>query len=276
MLNTAEKTKLISLARSIRKNLIAAIHNAQTGHPGTSLSMIEILTLLYFKIMRYDCRRPHDPDRDYFILSKGHGSPALYATLMEAGFLQKEELLQNLRKFGGRLQGHPNAACLPGVDVSTGSLGQGISIAIGVALGLKLNKKTNKVYCMLGDGELQEGQVWEAGMAAAFFKLDNLVVVVDRNFLQSDGRTDTIMDLGDISAKWKSFGWTVYSDVKGHDFTSLYKAFRKASHAATKPSVIIAHTVKGKGISFMENTVHWHHHPINKEEFELAMNELNR
>lgn len=275
MLTNDQINQLKSIASRIRKNLIAAIHNAQTGHPGTSLSMIEILTLLYFKYMKYDINDSCSSERDYFILSKGHGAPALYATLAEAGFIKHEELIGTLRKFEGRLQGHPNAACLPGIDASTGSLGQGISIATGLALGLKLNKRSNKVFCMLGDGELQEGQNWEAAMYAAFKSLNNLIVIVDRNFFQSDGPTSKVMDMGDLAAKWSAFGWQVIAGIDGHDFSELDKALHQTM-SASEPSVIIAHTVKGKGISYMEGITHWHHHPINSEDYQLAMEELNK
>lgn len=276
MLTDSQITQFNLLASNVRKNIILAIHNAQTGHPGPSLSMVEILILLYFKYLNYTVENPQSINRDYFILSKGHGSPALYAVLSEAGFISQTELITTLRKFGGRLQGHPNANCLPGIDVSTGSLGQGISIATGLALGLKLNKQSNKVYCILGDGELQEGQNWEAAMYAAFKNLNNLIVFVDYNCFQSDGPTEKIMDLGDLAAKWKAFDWNVYSNIDGHDWHSLDTALQDAISTTSKPSVIIAHTIKGKGVSYMEGVSHWHHHPINSEDYKLAMEGFNK
>ena len=259
-------------ANEIRKNLLLAIHSVQTGHPGTSLSMIEILTVLYMKYLRINKTDSKDIDRDFFILSKGHGAPGLYSTLAQVGLIPKAELY-TLRKLGSRLQGHPNSDYLPWVEFSTGSLGQGISVSVGIALGLKLERKPNRVFCILGDGELQEGQNWEAAMSAAFLQLGGLTVIVDKNNLQSDGETAKIMDLGDLASKWEAFGWHVAS-VDGHDFRSLDMAISKALLVHDKPSVIIANTVKGKGVSFMEGSPKWHHHPISDQEIDIAIKEL--
>lgn len=271
-LDPAGRDRLTAIARDIRRDLIHAIHEVQTGHAGTSLSMIEILTILYFRHARVDPANPLWPDRDHVILSKGHGAPGYYAALAHAGFLERSELL-TLRRLGSRLQGHPSAAHLPGVDASTGSLGQGLSIGIGLALGSRLAGRPSRTFCILGDGELQEGQNWEAMMAAAAFKLDNLVAIVDRNGLQSDGPTDSVLPLGDVATKGQAFGWRVRS-VDGHDFEALDEALRDALKPAGSPALIVANTVKGKGVSYMENVVHWHHHPIGEEEYRQAVREL--
>jgi transketolase len=271
-LDEADRARLAGIARDIRRDVIRAIHAVQTGHAGTSLSMIEILTMLYFRHARVDPARPSWPDRDYVILSKGHGAPGYYGALAHAGFLDREELL-TLRQHGSRLQGHPSAKHLPGVDASTGSLGQGLSIGVGLALGSRLAGRPNRVFCILGDGELQEGQSWEAVMAGAALRLDNLVAIVDRNGLQNDGDTERVMPLGDVEAKWRAFGWRVWS-VDGHDLSALDGAFRGALRRGERPAAIIANTVKGKGVSYMENVVKWHHHPINEAEYRQAVLDL--
>jgi transketolase len=271
-LDTEEKAFLEARARSIRRRILSAIYAAQTGHEGPSLSMVEILTVLYFKHLRYDPRYPRDPGRDRLIVSKGHGAPGLYAALAEASILPGEELL-TLRRLGSRLQGHPNARVLPGVDVSTGSLGQGLSIAVGMALGFQLSGVSNRVYCILGDGELQEGQSWEAAMAAAKLRLDRLVAIVDRNGLQGDGHTEIVMPLLDIAAKWAAFGWAA-EVVDGHSVEALDQALARGREANGRPLAIVAETVKGKGVSFMEGVLEWHHQPLDDAHYRAAMAEL--
>lgn len=272
MLTEAELGALRDDCRWVRAAVLRSIHANRTGHGGSSLSMIEILVLLYRRHLRHTPDRPHDPARDHFILSKGHGSPGLYATLARAGYLPSEELLL-LRRLGSRLQGHPSAHTLPGIDVCTGSLGQGLSIANGLALGWQLRHRDNRVYCVLGDGELQEGQNWEAAMAAAKWGLGAVTAVVDRNHLQGDGDTEDVMPLGDLVAKWEAFGWHTRT-VDGHDLRALDEAFDAAGAERTRPSVIVAETVKGKGVGYMENVVHWHHHPVSDEELRIALRDI--
>lgn len=267
-----ERTELTRRAREIRETTLRAIHAVQTGHPGTSLSMVEILTILFFKHLRYDAGNPAWPERDYFLLSKGHGAPSLYATQAHAGLMPLAEM-STLRALGSRLQGHPNAFDLPCLDFSTGSLGQGLSVAVGLALGFKLQDRTNRVYCVLGDGEMQEGQNWEAMMAAAGLGLGNLVAIVDRNGLQNDGPTESIVPLGDLVAKTQAFGWRTWL-IDGHDFDALDRALCAAGQPASAPAMIIAQTTKGKGVSYMEGVVKWHHHPISDEELACAMRDL--
>ena len=262
---------LVAHARDIRGLTLRAIHHAQTGHAGPSLSMVEILALLYFRHLRYDPRDPAWEQRDRFVLSKGHGAPGLYATLAHAGVLPVEELA-TLRQLGTRLQGHPNARDLPGIDVSTGSLGQGLSIALGLALGFRLQARDNWVYCLLGDGELQEGQNWEAAMAAPALGLSRVTAIIDRNGFQSDGPTEMVMSLGDLEAKWRAFGWSTHV-VDGHDFVALDRTLL-AARESTLPTAIIAMTVKGKGVSYMEGVTRWHHHPIADDELAVALREL--
>lgn len=247
-------------------------HAAGSGHPGGSLSSAEIFAVLYFNTMNH---RPEDPeweDRDIFILSKGHVCPALYSVMARSGYFPVEELM-TLRKLGSRLQGHPHMLALPGLEASTGSLGQGLSIAIGCALGLKLNKKKSRVYCLMGDGEQEEGQIWEAAMSAAHYKIDNLTGIVDRNRLQIDGFTKDIMGSEPLEDKWKAFGWHVII-VDGHDIKALINAFKKAKTIKDKPTVIITDTIKGKGVSFMENVAIWHGQAPNDEEIKKALNDL--
>lgn len=266
------KEILVSNSKEIRKNIIEMIYEAKSGHPGGALSCADIITYLYFKKMKVDVNEPQDGNRDRFVLSKGHAAPALYATLAQKGFFPKEEL-KSLRKIGALLQGHPDAKHIPGVDVSTGSLGQGISNAVGMALGLKLEEKKSKVYVVLGDGELQEGLVWEAAMSAAHYKLDNLVAVIDYNGLQIDGKNEDVMGISPLDEKWRSFGWKVIS-CDGHDYEDLDKAFNEADTAEGTPVMIIANTVKGKGVSFMENQAGWHGQAPNLEQKEKAVNEI--
>ncbi|SHI69762.1 transketolase [Geosporobacter subterraneus DSM 17957] len=264
--------RLKETALEIRRSIIRSVHAAGSGHPGGSLSAVEILTALYFEKMQIDPANPKWEDRDRFILSKGHAAPVLYAALAERGFFPKEELLK-LRHVGAMLQGHPEMKGTPGVEMSTGSLGQGFSTSIGMALGAKLDQRSNRIYVLLGDGEVQEGIVWEAAMAAAHYKLDNLTAFMDYNGLQIDGNTDEVMNIDPVTDKWKSFGWNVLV-IDGHDFDQIFDALEKAENTKNQPTMIIAKTVKGKGVSFMENQVSWHGNAPKKEEAEKALEEL--
>ncbi len=264
---------LDSIALSIRKDIIRMLVEAGSGHPGGSLSAAEIITALYFKVMRHDPANPCWEGRDRFILSKGHACPVVYAALSESGYFPKEELL-TLRKLGSRLQGHPDMCKLPGFEVSTGSLGQGLSIASGIALGLRMDGKKNKVYCLMGDGELDEGQIWEAAMTASHYHLDNLCGIVDRNGLQIDGCTCDVKTLEPLAEKWKAFGWNVL-EVDGHNVHEIVGALNRFRHSHYKPTVIIAHTVKGKGVSFMDNEPGWHGKAPSREQAEAALKELS-
>ena len=271
-MNTALELELKRAACAIRLGILDEVHAAASGHPGGSLSCTDVLTWLYFHQMRIDPARPRDPERDRFVLSKGHSAPAVYATLAQRGYFPKEELL-TLRALGSRLQGHPNMNLLPGVDMSTGSLGQGVSAAVGMALAAKLQGSSRRVYTLLGDGELQEGQAWEALMSAAHYHLDNLCVLIDQNGLQIDGKVSQVMDLGDLSAKLSAFGLSV-TEADGHDFSQLEEAFRWADQPRTGPCAIVLHTVKGKGISFMEDSAGWHGKAPSQTEYESARVEL--
>ncbi len=266
------QAELKKTAREARRWIVRMIHEAGSGHPGGSLSSVEIMTCLYSRVMRHDPNNPLWPDRDRLVLSKGHGAPVLYTTLAMNGYFEMDELL-SLRKLGSRLQGHPSMNKTPGVDMSTGSLGQGLSIAIGMAIGARLDRKDYRVYCILGDGEIQEGQVWEAAMAASHYKVDNLCAVLDRNLLQIDGATETIMSIEPVAPKFESFGWHTIV-VNGHDIKELLKAFREAESVKGRPTMIIANTVKGKGVSFMEGSVKFHGKAPTKEELEQALGEL--
>lgn len=260
------------VAKRLRRHIISMIGKASSGHPGGSLSAVEIVTALYFSVLRH---KPLDPcwsERDRFILSKGHAAPLLYAVLAECGYFPVEELL-TLRKLGSRLQGHTDCRLIPGVEMTAGALGQGLSFAAGVALASRLDSKDYRVYVLLGDGECDEGQVWEAAMAAAHFKIDNLVAIVDKNGLQLDGWNRDIMNLEPFTEKWQAFGWHAIS-VDGHDLAELGGAFEQAKLIKGQPSVIIAHTVKGKGVSFMENKVDFHGKAPNAAEVEMALKEL--
>ena len=265
-------TELSIIANNVRKHALTAVYNAASGHPGGSLSVADVLTLLYFEVMNVDPKNPKMEDRDRFVLSKGHTAPALYATLAEKGFFPKEEL-KSLRHIGAMLQGHP-CISIPGVDMSSGSLGQGISVACGMALSGKLTSDTYKVYTILGDGEIEEGQVWEAAMFAAHYKLDNLVAVVDNNGLQIDGKIEDVMSPYPIVDKFAAFGWHVIT-ADAHDFDSLEKAFNEAETVCGQPCVIVMKSIKGKGVSFMENNVSWHGSAPNKEQYEQAVAEIN-
>lgn len=259
-------------ARAIRRDIIEMIAAADSGHPGGSLSAVEIVTALYFHVLRIKPDEPEWPDRDRFILSKGHAAPLLYAALAERGFFPVVELL-TLRKLGSRLQGHPALHKVPGVDAATGSLGQGLSISLGIALAGKLDRRDYRVYTLLGDGENQEGQVWEAAMAAAHYRVDNLTAVLDFNGLQIDGPVNQVVSPLPLPEKWRSFGWEV-READGHDFSALLEAFAWAADVHGRPSMIIARTVKGKGVSFMENVVDWHGKAPSREQTEKALAEL--
>jgi len=263
---------LKEIAKRIRRNIIEEVYSAQSGHPGGALSCADILTALYFNQMNINPEKPDDESRDRFVLSKGHASAALYATLAERGYFSKEELA-NFRKIGERLQGHPDMKHIPGVDMSAGSLGQGLSVANGMALSSKMDGKGFRVYCLLGDGEIEEGQVWEAAMTSAHYKLDNLCVIVDNNKLQIDGSVEEVMSVYPIKEKFESFGFEVF-EVDGNNIDSLITVFQKAKTVKGKPTVIVAKTIKGKGISFMENQVGWHGKAPSEEQYLEAMKEV--
>jgi len=265
-------TEMESMAKKLRRHIVTMIGKAGSGHPGGSLSAVEIVTTLYFRVLRHNPQDPQWPDRDRFILSKGHAAPVLYATLAECGYIPVDEL-STLRQLNSRLQGHTDSTLTPGIEMSAGSLGQGLSFSLGVAIAARLNSQQHTVYVLLGDGECDEGQVWEAAMAAAHFKLDNLVAIVDRNQQQIDGWTCDVMELEPFSNKWQSFGWHVI-EVDGHDFAQLIEAFERAKSVKGQPAVIIAHTTKGKGVSFMENNPDFHGKAPNAEQVELALKEL--
>lgn len=258
--------------RQLRKEIITMIGNACSGHPGGSLSIVELMAAVYYTQMNIDPKNPKKVNRDRFVLSKGHAAPCYYAILADLGFFDKSELM-HLRKLHSMLQGHPDMKKVPGVDASTGSLGQGSSVAVGMALGAKIKRLDSKVYVLLGDGELQEGQVWEAFMAAAHYKLDNMLFIIDNNGLQLDGRNDEIMSLGNLSEKLTAFGLDVREVSDGNDLEEVIDALN-AEYTAGKPHCILAHTVKGKGVSFMENEVGWHGKAPDKEEMECALREL--
>lgn len=272
-MDPAQKKALEIKAVHIRKGVIEGTFHAKSGHPGGALSIADILSFLYFSEMNIDPSDPKKADRDRFVLSKGHAAPALYAALAERGFFPVEEL-KTLRKTDARLQGHPNMNYVPGVDMSTGSLGQGISAAVGMALGAKLSGRSYRVYTILGDGEIEEGQVWEAAMFASAKKLDDLVAVVDNNNLQIDGTVEEVNSPYPIPDKFRAFGWNVI-EIDGHDFDQIEHAFAAARACKGKPTVLVATTVKGKGVSYMENQVSWHGAAPKQEEYERAMKELD-
>jgi transketolase len=262
-------------ALEIRKDIIRSLAEAGSGHTGGSLGMADIFTALYYHVMSHKPDYPEWPDRDRLILSIGHIAPVLYATLAHTGYFKKEELL-TLRKLGSRLQGHPGKDFgLPGIEVSSGSLGQGLSVSVGLSLAGKMDGASWRVYCILGDGELQEGSVWEAAMSAAFHKLDHLVAIVDRNDCQIDGNTANVMDLEPLTDKWKSFGWEVY-EVDGHDFNDLLSTFNIIREKKGKPSVVIARTVMGKGVKSIENDYRWHGKVPDKEQAISFLKELDQ
>jgi len=264
---------LNTTATQIRKSIVEMIYHSKSGHPGGSLSAVDILNYLYYNEMNVDSSNPKDPNRDRFVLSKGHAAPVLYATLAERGFFDKA-LLPTLRKLDSPLQGHPDSKKVPGVDISTGSLGQGVSNAVGLALGAKIDGSPARIYTILGDGELQEGLVWEAAMAAAHYKLDNLVVIVDNNGLQIDGKNEDVINLGSVADKFRAFDFNVI-EIDGHDYEQIAKAFDNARATKDVPTAIIAKTVKGRGVSFMEDQAGWHGIAPNADELAIALKELS-
>ena len=269
-----DKLKLMKTANEIRKGIVSSVHSAKAGHPGGSLSAADIFTYLYFEELRIDPKEPKKADRDRFVLSKGHTAPGLYSALAERGYFPKDDLL-TLRHVGSYLQGHPDMKHIPGVDMSSGSLGQGISAAVGMAIAGKMDDADYRVYTLLGDGEIQEGQVWEASMLAASHKLDNLVVIVDNNNLQIDGTIEEVNSPYPIDKKFEAFNFHVIK-IDGNDFDQIDAAFKEAKTVKGQPTAIIAKTVKGKGVSFMENQVGWHGKAPNDEEYKVAMEELEK
>ena len=263
---------LNEITNVIRKDIVSMICKSKSGHPGGSLSAVEILTALYFDQMNIDPTNPKMEDRDRFVLSKGHAAPALYATLAQRGYFAKDEL-NNLRQLGSMLQGHPDMKKVPGVEMSTGSLGQGFSVACGMAMAAKLDNAPWNVYALLGDGEVQEGIIWEAAMSAAHYKLDNMIAFLDYNGLQIDGEVESVMSINPIEDKFRTFGWNVIT-IDGHDFDQIFAALDMAKDTVDKPTMIIAKTVKGKGVSFMENQASWHGSAPSEEQLEQALSEL--
>ena len=270
-----EILQLQKIANEVRKSIVTSVHSAKAGHPGGSLSAADILTYLYFEKMNVDPKDEKNPERDRFVLSKGHSAPLLYSVLAHRGYFPVEDL-KTLRHVGSYLQGHPDMKHIPGVDMSTGSLGQGISAAVGMAIAGKLDNKNYKVYTILGDGEIQEGQVWEAAMLAAHRKLDNLVVIVDNNGLQIDGNIADVCSPYPIDKKFEAFNFEVICLEDGNDFEQIKEAFAKANAVTGKPVAIVAKTVKGKGVSFMENKASWHGTEPNDEQYAIAMEELEK
>lgn len=268
------KLELQKMAVEVRKGIVNSVHAAKAGHPGGSLSAADIFTYLYFEEMNIDPKNPKNPDRDRFVLSKGHTAPGLYSALANRGYFPVEDLL-TLRHTGSYLQGHPDMKHIPGVDMSSGSLGQGLSCAVGMALAGKLQNKDYRVYALCGDGEIQEGQIWEASMFAGYRKLDNLCVIVDNNNLQIDGSIDEVCSPYPIDKKFEAFNFHVIN-INGNDFDEIKKAFDEAKATKGMPTAIIAHTVKGKGVSFMENSVGWHGKAPNDEEYAIAMEDLRK
>ncbi len=270
-----DKQELLKTAVQVRKGIITAVHGAKAGHPGGSLSAADIFTYLYFAEMKIDPKNPKDPDRDRFVLSKGHTAPGLYSALANRGYFPVDDL-PTLRHLGSYLQGHPDMKHIPGVDMSSGSLGQGLSAACGMALAAKLDKKDYRVYCLCGDGEIQEGQIWEAAMFAGAKKLDNLCVIVDNNNLQIDGPITEVCDPYPIDKKFEAFNFHVINVADGNDMDEIKKAFDEAKTVKGMPTCIVAKTVKGKGVSFMENQVGWHGKAPNDEEYATAMSDLEK
>lgn len=269
-----DKLKLMKTANEIRKGIVSSVHSAKAGHPGGSLSAADIFTYLYFEELNIDPKEPKKADRDRFVLSKGHTAPGLYSALAERGYFPKEDLL-TLRHVGSYLQGHPDMKHIPGVDMSSGSLGQGLSAACGMALAGKMKQQDYRVYALCGDGEIEEGQIWEAAMFAGFRKLDNLCVIVDNNNLQIDGPIDEVCSPYPIDKKFESFHFHVIN-IDGNDFDEIKRAFDEARATKGMPTAIIAHTVKGKGVSYMENSVGWHGKAPNDEEYAVAMEDLRK
>ena len=269
-----DKLKLMKTANEVRKGIVTSVHSAKAGHPGGSLSAADLFTYLYFEELNVDPKDPKKADRDRFVLSKGHTAPGLYAALAEKGFFPKEDLI-TLRHTGSYLQGHPDMKCIPGVDMSSGSLGQGVSAAVGMAIAAKISGDDYRVYTLLGDGEIQEGPVWEAAMLASHHKLDNLLVIVDNNNLQIDGEITKVNSPYPIDKKFEAFNFHVIN-IDGNDFDQIDAAFKEAKSVKGRPTVIIAKTVKGKGVSFMENQAGWHGKAPNDEEFKIAMADLEK
>ncbi len=267
-----DNKSLAERSKVIRRHIIRMLARAGSGHPGSSLSTVELLVALYYNKLRHNPQLPAWPDRDRFILSKGHACPALYAILAELDYFPLEKL-DTLRQFGSILQGHPCMKTTPGIEISGGSLGQGLSVGLGIALAAKLDKKDYRTYVMLGDGEIEEGQIWEAAMAASHYKTDNLCAILDQNGLQIDGFIHEIMSSHPIPEKWRGFGWHVM-EIDGHDFKAILNAYDEAEKIKGRPTIIVAKTVKGKGVSFMENQVDWHGKAPSKEEAERALAEL--
>ncbi len=265
--------ELEKMANTVRKGIIEEVYNGQSGHPGGSLSVADILTVLYFHELNIDEKNPKWEDRDRVVLSKGHCSPALYSCLANRGFFPVEDL-KTFRKIDSYLQGHPDMNKIPGVDMTTGSLGQGLSAAVGMAIAGKMDKKDYRVYCILGDGEIEEGQIWEAAMSAKKYALDNLCVIVDNNNLQIDGTIEEVMSPYPIDEKFRSFGFEMIK-IDGHNMQEILDAFDVAKHVKGKPVCMIAKTIKGKGVSYMENQVGWHGKAPNEEQYKMAMEELN-
>lgn len=274
MANTLTDTQVLDLqtkAKAIRRNIVKMITEAKSGHPGGSLSAADILTTLYFAEMNVDPKNPKDENRDRFVLSKGHAAPVLYATLAAKGYFPEEELM-SLRQVNTRVQGHPSMKDLPGIDMSTGSLGQGLSAANGMALASRLDGKTNRVFVLMGDGELEEGMIWEAAMLAGHYKLSNVTAFVDYNGLQIDGPVEKVLSPLPLAEKWRAFQWNVI-EIDGHDIPTIYEAIQAAKAETEKPTVILAKTVKGKGVSFMENQAGWHGNAPSKEQCEQILAE---
>uniref|UniRef100_A0A7V6A4E8 Transketolase n=1 Tax=Desulfobacca acetoxidans TaxID=60893 RepID=A0A7V6A4E8_9BACT len=268
----SDPKQLEEIARQIRLDIVEMLYRAGSGHVGGSLSATDVLVALFFNHMHLEPGNACCPERDYFVLSKGHAAPVLYAILARLGYIPREELF-TLRQFGSNLQGHPDSKCTPGVEVSTGSLGQGLSVANGLALALKMDQRPQRVYTLLGDGEIQEGQIWEAAMTAAHYGLDNLTAILDRNRLQIDGRTREVMSVEPLAAKWEAFGWHTV-EVNGHVIPEISDALKSCSQVKGRPSIIIAHTTKGKGVSIFEDQVKFHGVTPTPEEYQQAVKEL--
>jgi transketolase len=256
----------------IRRRIVEMVYQANSGHVGGSLGAADLVVALYYHLMRHDPKNPRWPERDRFILSKGHCTPVIYAVLADCGYFPKEDL-KSFRRPGSHLQGHPYQPKTPGIDASTGTLGLGISTAVGMGLAAKLKEKSHWIYCLCGDGEIQEGQVWEAAMFANKYHLDNVIAFVDRNYLQTDGNSEDVMPLDPLAPKWEAFGWKTY-EIDGHDFHQIINTVQVAQRLSGQPTMIIARTIKGKGVSFMENEANWHGTPPNQEQFERAIKEL--
>jgi len=271
-LEESRVNELEEIARRVRVHIVKSTHEAGSGHPGGSLSATDILTALYFEIMDHRPDEPDWPKRDRVVLSKGHAAPALYGVLAESGYFPVDELM-TLRKLGSRLQGHPHVRATPGVDASTGSLGQGLSIASGMALAAKLDRESYRVFAICGDGEIQAGQIWEAAMFASHNKLDNLIVFLDRNKLQIDGSTEEVMSIEPIISKWNSFGWHVL-EINGHDMDQIVDAVNRAEEIHGEPTIVVSHTIKGKGVPFMEGSLAFHGKAANDEQLETALKAL--